>query len=172
MSTFTTTSHDTGQQTTSLSTTQPTTNPTTQLERSAANRLRTTMAAVKLSFTWLGVRKTLAPEQRTTAARAFHADRELLSARRHQLDRGRDQVVLQAGVAARCPFDPSRAECRARGCDRRRQDRRVAAVGFWSMPFGGSGRRLFEGGSRRREGAESRASGMTLAMKTQRGAGP
>jgi hypothetical protein len=36
------------------------------------------MAAVKLSFTWLGVRKTLAPEQRTTAARAFHADRELL----------------------------------------------------------------------------------------------
>ena len=38
------------------------------------------MAAVKLSFTWLGVRKTLAPEQRTTAARAFHADRELLSA--------------------------------------------------------------------------------------------
>jgi len=79
MSTFTTTSHDTGQQTTSLSTTQPTTNPTTQLERSAANRLRTTMAAVKLSFTWLGVRKTLAPEQRTTAARAFHADRELLS---------------------------------------------------------------------------------------------
>jgi hypothetical protein len=38
------------------------------------------MAAVKLSFTWLGVRMTLAPEQRTTAARAFHADRELLSA--------------------------------------------------------------------------------------------
>jgi hypothetical protein len=36
------------------------------------------MAAVKLAFTWLGVRKTLAPELRTTAARAFHADRELL----------------------------------------------------------------------------------------------
>jgi len=34
------------------------------------------MAAVRLAFTWLGVRKTLAPEQRTTAARAFHADRE------------------------------------------------------------------------------------------------
>jgi hypothetical protein len=31
------------------------------------------MAAVKLPFTWLGVRKTLAPEHRTTAARAFHA---------------------------------------------------------------------------------------------------
>jgi hypothetical protein len=39
------------------------------------------MAAVKLAFTWLGVRKTLAPEQRTTAARAFHADRERLGLR-------------------------------------------------------------------------------------------
>ena len=80
MSTATTTSHDTGQHTTSRTTIQPTTTPATQLERSAAQRLRTTMAAVKLAFKWLGVRKTLAPEQRTTAARAFHADRELLSA--------------------------------------------------------------------------------------------
>jgi len=46
----TTTSHDTGQHITSRSTTQPTNIPTTQLERSAAQRLRTTMAAVKLSF--------------------------------------------------------------------------------------------------------------------------
>jgi hypothetical protein len=81
MSTATTTSHDTGQHTTNRSTTQPTNTPTTQLERNAANRLRATMAAVKLSFTWLGVRKTLAPEQRTTAARAFHADRKSLGLR-------------------------------------------------------------------------------------------
>ncbi|MFM8494852.1 MAG: hypothetical protein ACKOEM_04920, partial [Planctomycetia bacterium] len=86
MSTATTTSHDTGQTTSRRTTTQPTNTPTSQLERSAANRLRTTMAAVKLSFTWLGVRKTLAPEQRTTAARAFHADRELLSASKTILD--------------------------------------------------------------------------------------
>ncbi len=86
MSTTTTTSTDTGQSTTSRTTTQPTNTPTTQLERSAAQRLRTTMAAVKLSFTWLGVRKTLAPEQRTTAARVFHADRELLSASKLILD--------------------------------------------------------------------------------------
>jgi hypothetical protein len=86
MATATTTSHDTGQHTTSRSTTQPTITPTTQLERSAAQRLRTTMAAVKLAFTWLGVRKTLAPEQRTTAARAFHADRELLTASKLILD--------------------------------------------------------------------------------------
>ena len=58
-------------------TTQPTNTFLSQSERSAAQRLRTTMAAVRLAFTWLGVRKTLAPEQRTTAARAFHADREL-----------------------------------------------------------------------------------------------
>ena len=87
MPTATTTSTDTGQTSSRRTTTQPTSNPTSQLERSAAQRLRTTMAAVRLSITWLGVRKTLAPEQRTTAARAFHADRELLTARRHQLDR-------------------------------------------------------------------------------------
>ncbi len=86
MSTATTTSHDTGQTTANRTTTQPINTPTTQLERSAANRLRTTMAAVRLAFTWLGVRKTLAPEQRATAARAFHADRELLSASKLILD--------------------------------------------------------------------------------------
>jgi hypothetical protein len=59
---------------------QPTNTPTTQLERSAAQRLRTTMAAVNISFMWLGFRNTLAPEQRTTTARAFHADRKLLPA--------------------------------------------------------------------------------------------
>ena len=80
MCTFTTTSHDTGQTSSRRTTPQTSNTPTTQLERSAANRLRATMAAVKLAFTWLGVRKTLAPEQRTTAARAFHADRELLTA--------------------------------------------------------------------------------------------
>jgi len=84
MSTATTTEPTTSPHTTSRSTN--TNNPTLQSERSAANRLRTTMAAVTLSFTWLGVRKTLAPEQRTTAARAFHADRELLSASKLILD--------------------------------------------------------------------------------------
>ena len=86
MSTATTTSHDTGQHTTSRSTTQPNNTPVTQTTPNAAQRLRTTMAAVKLAFTWLGVRKTLAPDQRTTAARAFHADRELLSASKLILD--------------------------------------------------------------------------------------
>ena len=86
MSTATTTSHDTGQSQSHRSTTQPNNTPITQTTPNAAQRLRTTMAAVKLAFTWLGVRKTLAPEQRTTAARAFHADRELLSASKLILD--------------------------------------------------------------------------------------
>ncbi len=81
MSTATTTSQDTGQTSCRRTTTQPTNNPTTQLECSATNRLRATMATVGLAFTRLGVRKTLAPEQRTTAARAFHADRERLGLR-------------------------------------------------------------------------------------------
>jgi hypothetical protein len=74
-------------QTNSHRTVSPTsTTPATQTERTAANRHRSTMAAVRLAFTWLGVRKTLAPEQRTTAARAFQADRELLSATKLILD--------------------------------------------------------------------------------------
>ena len=86
MSTATTTSHDTGQSQSPRSTTQPNNTPVTQTTPNAANRLRTTCVPVKLAFTWLGVRKTLAPEQRTTAARAFHADRELLSASKLILD--------------------------------------------------------------------------------------
>jgi hypothetical protein len=83
-----TTTHNsnTGQHTTPRGRHHETQQPAAQTERSAANRLRTTVAAVRLAFTWLVVRKTLAPEQRTTAARAFHADRELLSASKLILD--------------------------------------------------------------------------------------
>jgi hypothetical protein len=44
-------------------------NPTHQTAPNTANRLRTKMAAVNRGFTWPGVRKSLASEQRTTAAR-------------------------------------------------------------------------------------------------------
>ena len=86
MSTATTTSHDTGQHTPPRGLQREALQPVTETTPNAAQRLRTTMAAVRLAFTWLGVRKTLAPEQRTTAARAFHADRELLSASKLILD--------------------------------------------------------------------------------------
>ena len=84
--TTTSTSTDTGQTNSTRGRQREAQQPVTQQERSAAQRLRATMAAVRLAFTWLGVRKTLAPEQRTTAARAFHADRELLSASKLILD--------------------------------------------------------------------------------------
>ena len=45
-----------------------------------AQRLRTTMAAVRVSFTWLGVRKTLTAEQRAEAAEPFGANARFLSA--------------------------------------------------------------------------------------------
>jgi hypothetical protein len=86
MSTATTTEPTTSQNQPPRSTTQPNNTPVNQTSPNSAQRLCTTMAAVRLAFTWLGVRKTLAPEQRTTAARAFHADRELLSASKLILD--------------------------------------------------------------------------------------
>ena len=45
-----------------------------------ATRLRTTMAAMRLSFTWFGTRKTLSPEQKARAAESFGAEGDSLSA--------------------------------------------------------------------------------------------
>lgn len=51
-----------------------------------AERLRVTMAAVRVSFCWLGVRKTLTQEQKEQAAEPFGATGEFLSARKKLLD--------------------------------------------------------------------------------------
>ena len=53
---------------------------------SAADRLRATTAAVRVMFTWLGVRKTLSPEQKSQAADTFGAERAYLSAGKKLLD--------------------------------------------------------------------------------------
>ncbi|HWL08210.1 MAG TPA: hypothetical protein VNQ76_07395, partial [Planctomicrobium sp.] len=53
---------------------------------SASQRLRTTMAAARLSFTWLGVRKTLTVEQKNLAADSFGAEGKFLSAGKKLLD--------------------------------------------------------------------------------------
>src|SRR5260370_15961440 len=45
-----------------------------------AQRLRSSMAGVRVAFTWLGVRKTLTPEQRAQAAEPFDAEGPFLSA--------------------------------------------------------------------------------------------
>ncbi len=52
----------------------------------AARRLRTTMAAVRLSFVWLGVRKSLTVEQRSQAAESFGAEGAFLSAGKKLID--------------------------------------------------------------------------------------
>ena len=53
---------------------------------SPAQRLRGTMVAVALHFTWFGVRKTLSPEQKTQAADTFGAEETYLSASKKLLD--------------------------------------------------------------------------------------
>src|SRR4051812_17600783 len=45
-----------------------------------ARRLRTTMAACRVQFTWFGTQKSLTPEQRALAAEAFDAEGPSLSA--------------------------------------------------------------------------------------------
>jgi hypothetical protein len=50
------------------------------------DRLRTTMAAARLSFTWLGVRKTLTSAQKNQAADTFGAEGKFLSAGKKLLD--------------------------------------------------------------------------------------
>ena len=53
---------------------------------SPAARLRATMAAVRLSFTWFGVRKTLSAVQKAEAAATFDAEGSFLSAGKKLLD--------------------------------------------------------------------------------------
>ncbi len=60
--------------------------PTLTQSTSPAQRLRSTTAAVRLSFTWFGVRKSLTTEQRAQAADTFGADGDCLSAAKRLLD--------------------------------------------------------------------------------------
>jgi hypothetical protein len=52
----------------------------------AAQRLRLSFAAARVSFTWLGVRKTLSPDQKAQAAESFGAEGQFLSAAKKLLD--------------------------------------------------------------------------------------
>src|SRR5262245_49561236 len=63
------------------------TDPTeTQRRVSPSQWLRETTAAVRVSFTWFGVRKTLTNEQKATAAEPFGAEGDYLSARKKIID--------------------------------------------------------------------------------------
>jgi hypothetical protein len=60
--------------------------PITTNSTSPAQRLQATMAAVRVSLSWLGIRKTLSAEQRAQAADTFGAEGEFLSAGKKLLD--------------------------------------------------------------------------------------
>src|SRR5471032_1339242 len=60
--------------------------PQAHAHQAPAARLRTTMAAVRVSFTWFGVRKSLTPAQKALAAESFGAEGEYLSAGKKLLD--------------------------------------------------------------------------------------
>lgn len=60
--------------------------PPVRAHSTPAHRLRTTMAAVRLMFTWFGVRKSLTPEQKAQAAESFGAQGDFLSAGKKLLD--------------------------------------------------------------------------------------
>ena len=51
-----------------------------------ADRLRTTMAACRVAFTWWGIQRALTAEQKAQAAQAFDAEGQFLSAGKRLLD--------------------------------------------------------------------------------------
>ncbi len=71
------------------------------LSQAAAERLRSLMAAVRLSFIWFGVRKTLTQEQKSQAADAFGAEGEYLSAAKKLLDTSHPAYRAVTGVKSR-----------------------------------------------------------------------
>jgi hypothetical protein len=64
----------------------------------AAHRLRGQMTACRVHFTWLGLRRTLTPEQKARAADAFQASGRFLSAGKKLLDTGHPAVRRVTGV--------------------------------------------------------------------------
>jgi hypothetical protein len=70
-------------------TTTPTANQSPSLVDTGdtpARRLQAAMAAVRLSFTWMGIRKTLTADQKAQAASPFGAGEEYISAAKKLLD--------------------------------------------------------------------------------------
>lgn len=66
-----------------------------------AERLRAEMAAVRVSFTWLGTRKTLTPQQKARAAETFGAEGQFLSAGKKLLDTGHPRFRAVTAVRSR-----------------------------------------------------------------------
>src|SRR6187551_2458759 len=75
--------------------------PPTRNQAAPSDRLRTTMAAVRVMLTWLGSRKTLTQEQKSQAADTFGAEREFLSAGKKLLDTSHPAFKAVTAVRSR-----------------------------------------------------------------------
>ena len=75
--------------------------PVVQPSSSPSQRLRTTFAAVRIAFTWLGTRKTLTSEQKAQAADTFGAEGQFLSAGKKLLDTTHPSFKAVTGVRSR-----------------------------------------------------------------------
>ena len=74
----------------------------TSHQSDASQRLRDTMAAARLSFTWLGVRKSLTNEQKNQAADSFGAEGKFLSAGKKLLDTSHPAFKAVTAIKGRC----------------------------------------------------------------------
>ena len=74
----------------------------TSNQTEASRRMRDTMAAAKLSFTWLGVRKSLTVEQKNQAADSFGAEGKFLSAGKKLLDTSHPAFKAVTAIKGRC----------------------------------------------------------------------
>lgn len=70
-------------------------------DTAAASRLQSTMAAARLSFTWLGVRKSLSTHQRDQAADSFGAEGKYLSAGKKLIDTSHPAFKAVTSVKSR-----------------------------------------------------------------------
>jgi hypothetical protein len=73
----------------------------TKTNATPAQRLQTTMAATRVSFTWFGVRKTLSAAQKEQAADSFAAEAKFLSAAKKLLDTRHDAYQAVTAVRGR-----------------------------------------------------------------------
>lgn len=73
----------------------------TEPSTSPSQRLRSTFAAVRLAFNWLGTRKTLTTAQKALAAESFGAEERYLSAGKKLLDTKHPAFKSVTGVRSR-----------------------------------------------------------------------
>jgi hypothetical protein len=75
----------------------------TETSITPAQRLRSTMAAARVSFAWMGTQKTLNPEQKARAAETFGAEGQYLSAGKKLIDTS--HTAFRAVTAIRSKVD-------------------------------------------------------------------